>query len=79
MGAKASKRSLKEGISDIAGRKIKLLRMALGLSQQALADQCDISRTYLACIETGHANPTLTVLESLAAKLNVEIGALCKR
>jgi transcriptional regulator with XRE-family HTH domain len=43
-----------------------------------LADQCGIFRTYLSRIENGTANPTITVLASLAVALNVEIQELIK-
>jgi transcriptional regulator with XRE-family HTH domain len=46
------------------------------MTQQVLANECKIFRTYLSRIETGTANPTITVMEAIAANLHVEIAAL---
>ncbi len=51
------------------GLKIKNLRLASGLSQEAFADKCGFARTYMSRIETGMANPSLDAIETLAAAL----------
>ena len=60
----------------IVGRNIKKFRRSSRMSQEVLAQRCDIYRTYLSRIEAGTANPTLTVLFALAAALNVDICEL---
>jgi DNA-binding XRE family transcriptional regulator len=55
----------------IVGKRIKLLRQELELSQEVLAERCGIYRTYLSRIESGSANPTLLVLVALADSLDV--------
>ena len=57
----------------IVGRNIKKFRRSSRISQEDLAQRCDIYRTYLSRIEAGTANPTLTVLFALAAALKVDI------
>ncbi|MFJ6023556.1 helix-turn-helix domain-containing protein [Brevundimonas sp. NPDC092305] len=56
------------------GRNIKALREAKGWSQEELADQAELHRTYVSGVERGLRNPTVTVLERLAKALKVTIG-----
>jgi transcriptional regulator with XRE-family HTH domain len=46
------------------------------MTQKMLANHCGIFRTYLSRIEGGIANPTITVLASLATALDVKVTAL---
>ncbi|MFN4091444.1 MAG: helix-turn-helix domain-containing protein [Brevundimonas sp.] len=55
---------------------MKRLREAKGLSQEELAFQADMHRTYVSGIERGKRNPTVTVLERLARPLGVQAGEL---
>lgn len=55
---------------------VRRLREARGLSQQRLADMSGIPRPTWASLETGTANPTLTVLSKAAAAFNVSIEEL---
>lgn len=48
---------------------VKAARKALGLSQEALALEADIDRTYISGIERGLRNPSLDLIAKLAAKL----------
>lgn len=47
-------------------RNVRLLRRELGLSQEVLADEAGIHRTYVSDVERGARNPTITVVEKLA-------------
>ncbi|MGH6637344.1 MAG: helix-turn-helix domain-containing protein [Polaromonas sp.] len=58
------------------GLRIKQLRADYPLTQEELADRCGLFRTYMSRIESGLANPTLTVLHALAKGLEVDIGVL---
>jgi transcriptional regulator with XRE-family HTH domain len=58
------------------GQRVKQLRAEQELTQEELADRCGMFRTYMSRIESGAANPTLTMLYSLAAALNVPVQAL---
>ncbi|MEO8388002.1 helix-turn-helix transcriptional regulator [Polaromonas sp.] len=58
------------------GLRIKQLRAEFQLTQEELADRCGLFRTYMSRIESGLANPTLTVLHALAHGLEIDIGAL---
>lgn len=48
------------------GLRLKELRDAKGMTQEDLAEKAELFRTYLSRIETGSANPTLTVIYQLA-------------
>ena len=58
------------------GLRIKQLRSEFSLTQEELAERCGLFRTYMSRIESGLANPTLTVLHILARGLEVEISVL---
>jgi transcriptional regulator with XRE-family HTH domain len=75
MKSKAEK-PLKPDLRDIVGGQVRRLRSEAGITQQALADQCGIYRTYLSRAENGDANLTITVLAVLAENLNVNVGEL---
>ena len=55
---------------------IRRLRKDRGWSQERYADEAGIHRTYVSDLERGSRNPTMRVLEKLAAPLEVEPGRL---
>jgi transcriptional regulator with XRE-family HTH domain len=58
------------------GMKIKALRGKRGLSQEKLAAKAGITRGYLARLETGRHEPTLTMLGKIAKALKVKTAEL---
>ena len=58
---------------------IRRLRVERGVSQEAFAVDAGIDRTYVSRLERGMENPTVAVLEGIAAALGVEIEALFVR
>lgn len=52
------------------GETIRQMRGKLGMSQEALAEACDLDRTYISGIERGYRNPSLTNILKIAAALN---------
>lgn len=58
------------------GQRIRALRTAAGLTQEDLAAHCGLFRTYMSRIETGVANPTLTMIHALAQSLGVSVAEL---
>jgi transcriptional regulator with XRE-family HTH domain len=58
------------------GHHLRRLRRARKLTQEALADYAEISRPTVQRIEKGQAAPTLEVLLSLAAVLQVPLKDL---
>ena len=55
---------------------LKRLRAEKGWSQEDYADRAGIHRTYVSDIERGKRNPTITVVEKLAAPFGVPAGNL---
>ncbi|QNE33027.1 helix-turn-helix transcriptional regulator [Sphingomonas sp. NBWT7] len=58
------------------GANLRRLRLEQGWSQEEFADRADIHRTYVSDIERGARNPTITVVEKLAAPFSVAAGSL---
>lgn len=52
-------------------RNLKRSRLALGLSQESLAERAGLHRNYVGCIERNEKNVSLDSLESLAKALGV--------
>src|SRR6185436_4320482 len=60
-------------VAKAVGRRIRLLRMARQWSQERLADEAGMHRTYMWGIEQGVRNPSLRHLARLADALDVTI------
>jgi transcriptional regulator with XRE-family HTH domain len=58
----------------LVAHNIRKLRVRRGLSQESLAVDARIDRTYVSRLERGIENPTVAVLERLAAALESDIG-----
>lgn len=58
------------------GNRVRQLRLAAEMTQEDLAHHCGLFRTYMSRIETGRANPTLTMIHALADSLRVPVSAL---
>lgn len=63
----------------VFGRNVRRLRVERGLSQEELAHEADMKRSYLSDIERGTRNPTIRALERLAQALNVPPAELVTR
>lgn len=61
------------------GQRFRELRQDSGFSQEAIADKCGFSRSYMSRIERGMANPSLDVIEALANVLHVMVSDLFVR
>ncbi|WP_109794313.1 helix-turn-helix domain-containing protein [Minwuia thermotolerans] len=58
------------------GQNIRRLRQSQGWSQEQFAFEAGIHRTYISDLERGTRNPTITVVEKLAAALGARAGEL---
>lgn len=58
------------------GKNLKRLRLDAGLSQERLAFECELHRTYISGVERGVRNPTVVVLDTIAKSLNVPVWLL---
>jgi len=56
--------------------KLKIARVQKGLSQQELADLCEVTRQTIGLIEKGKYNPTLNLCVKIANILNLTLNDL---
>ena len=60
----------------ILAANLRAYRKQYGLSQEELAGQCELHRTYVGAVERCERNVTLGTLEALAAGLRVSVQDL---
>jgi transcriptional regulator with XRE-family HTH domain len=60
----------------LLGQRVRVLRLAQGISQEELADRAGVHRTYLGGVERGERNPSLRNIARIAGALGVEPGDL---
>ena len=60
----------------ILADNIRAYRKLHQVSQEELADMCNLHRTYVGSVERGERNVTLKTLETLAAALGVSVPEL---
>ena len=58
------------------GSRVKELRLASGLPQEAFADKCGFARSYMSRAERCGAIPSLDAIETLAVGLKVRVAEL---
>jgi transcriptional regulator with XRE-family HTH domain len=59
------------------GQNIRQKREANDLTQEALAELCDLDSTYISGIERGVRNPSVMSLIRLAKGLDITVSQLC--
>jgi transcriptional regulator with XRE-family HTH domain len=58
------------------GRRTRQLRKLRGWSQEELADECGLHRTYIGGVERGERNVSLVNIERIARALRVGIPSM---
>ena len=53
------------------GKNVCKIRKDQGLTQEVLAFECDLDRTYISGIERGIRNPTVLIIQKVAKALKV--------
>jgi transcriptional regulator with XRE-family HTH domain len=61
---------------DSVAPQLRALRALRGLSQRGLAQKSGVSRSYLARLELGQQDPTVSIVRKLAAALAVPVAVL---
>lgn len=63
----------------VLAENIKTFRREKGLSQEQLAEQCGLHRTYIGSVERHERNVSLSTLEVLASTLSVTVPDLLSK
>jgi len=63
-------------LGDRIAARVRELRVARGLSLEALAGKSGVSRSMISLVERGESSPTAVLLEKLAAGLSVTMASL---
>lgn len=58
------------------GKNVARLRREKGWSQELLAFECGLHRTYISGVERGVRNPTVLILDKIAKALDVSVVLL---
>lgn len=59
-------------IKAVVGKNVRHFRELKGISQEDLAFDADLHRTYVSGVERGIRNPTVLIVAKLAAALGIE-------
>lgn len=68
--------SAADNINARIANRVRTLRAELGVSLDALAAKCDVSRSMISLVERGESSPTAVVLEKIAFGLGVPLASL---
>lgn len=68
----------KEKLLKQFGLRLKDLRLEKAITQENLANRCDLDRTYISGLERGLRNPSLTCIFRVANGLNIQVEALVR-
>ena len=63
-------------LSKILGNRIRKLREERNISQQNLAEMCNVEKSNMARIEAGRTNPTLLTMYKISSALNISLAVL---
>jgi transcriptional regulator with XRE-family HTH domain len=72
------KRTHKGPLRDTLAKNMRRLRAARGISQEALAHECGINRTYLSAVERAERNISIDNIARIARGLEIEPWELLK-
>lgn len=65
-------------LKEIIGKTVKAIRIKQGLSQEDLAHECNVDRSYISMIEVGRNEPSVTKIFDLCAGLNIKPSEFLK-
>jgi transcriptional regulator with XRE-family HTH domain len=76
MQDRAAATAIPPDINSRIAHRVRALRTDLGLTLDALAAKCDVSRSMISLVERGESSPTAVVLERIATGLGVSLATL---
>ncbi|MGD9547806.1 MAG: helix-turn-helix domain-containing protein [Candidatus Krumholzibacteriia bacterium] len=71
-----ARRSIPSPVIQLFAQRLRERRLALGLSQEGLAEIADLHRTYVGSVERGERNISLVNVERLAKALDLTVCQL---
>jgi transcriptional regulator with XRE-family HTH domain len=66
-------------IREVFARNLRRYRQVKGLSQEALAHEAGVDRTYISALERSTYSASITMVDRLATVLGVEAAVLLQR
>ena len=66
-------------VIEIFGSVLREMRIENHISQEKLAEYCDLDRTYISLLERGLRQPTITTIFKLAKALNISPSGLIEK
>jgi transcriptional regulator with XRE-family HTH domain len=66
-------------IREVFARNLRKARNEKGLSQEKLAYEADVDRTYVSALERSEYSATIDMVDKLAKALGIEASALLQR
>jgi len=66
-------------VVEVFGKVLRELREANHISQEKLAEYCELDRTYISLLERGLRQPTITTIFKLAKALNISPAILVEK
>jgi transcriptional regulator with XRE-family HTH domain len=76
MEERATSTAVTPDINARIASRVRALRTDLGMTLDALAAKCDVSRSMISLVERGESSPTAVVLEKIATGLRVPLATL---
>lgn len=59
-------------LKQVIGKTVKAIRIKQGLSQEDLAHECDVDRSYISMIEVGRNEPSVSKIFDLCKGLKIK-------
>ncbi|WP_108813881.1 helix-turn-helix transcriptional regulator [Loktanella sp. Alg231-35] len=72
------KRTTKSPLRDVFAKNVRLARAELGLSQEGLAHEAGVNRTYLSAVERSEQNISVDNMHKIATALGKPAWSLLK-
>jgi transcriptional regulator with XRE-family HTH domain len=66
-------------IIKVFGKILRELRESKKISQEKLAEYCNLDRTYISLLERGHRQPTITTIFKIGKALDISPAELIKQ
>jgi transcriptional regulator with XRE-family HTH domain len=60
------------------GKRVREMRRSVGWSQDELAFELEIDRSYVSSLERGERNPTLKTIVKISKTFDVTVSDLCQ-